>query len=87
MQSCTTVVPVHVVIARLSATTVTADMIIARPPARTVTADTIIVTYYNAPNAPLLRAYYEGLPDKLAAEQIDPRIPWLYNYRLDFRFR
>lgn len=52
-----------------------------------VTADTIIVTYYNAPNASQLRALYEGLPEKLAAEQIDPRVPWLYNYRLDFRFR
>lgn len=52
-----------------------------------ITADTIIVTYYNAPNATQLRAHYEGLPEKLAAEQIDPRIPWLYNYRLDFRFR
>lgn len=52
-----------------------------------VTDDTILVTYYNAPKADRLRAQYEGLPEKLAAEQIDPRIPWLYNYRLDFRFR
>jgi hypothetical protein len=52
-----------------------------------VTADTIVVTYYNAPDADRLRAHYEGLPDKLAAERIDPRIPWLYNYQLDFRFR
>lgn len=52
-----------------------------------VTADTIIVTYYNAPHADRLRLHYEGLPDKLLAEGIDPRIPWLYNYRLDFRFR
>jgi hypothetical protein len=52
-----------------------------------VTADTIIVTYYNAPDAERLRTHYEGLPDKLTAERIDPRIPWLYNYRLDFRFR
>jgi hypothetical protein len=52
-----------------------------------VTADTIVVTYYNAPHADLLRTHYEGLPDKLAAEKVDPRIPWLYNYRLDFRFK
>ena len=52
-----------------------------------VTNDTILVTYYNAPDAPLLRTHYEGLPDKLAAQHIDPRIPWLYNFKLDFRFR
>jgi hypothetical protein len=52
-----------------------------------VTADTIVVTYYNAPNAESLRRQYEGLPHKLAAENINPAIPWLYNYKLDFRFR
>jgi hypothetical protein len=52
-----------------------------------VTEDTIVVTYYNARNADLLRMHYEDLPNKLAAEQIDPRIPWLYNFKLDFRFR
>ena len=48
--------------------------------------DTIVVTYYNAPNVELLRQHYEHLPAKLAAEGVDPRIPWLYNYQLDFRF-
>jgi hypothetical protein len=52
-----------------------------------VTHDTIIVTYYNAPHAERLREHYEGLPDKLAAEHIDPRVPWLYGFKLDFRFR
>jgi hypothetical protein len=51
-----------------------------------VTEDTIIVTYYNAPNADLLRTHYEDLPNKLTAEQIDPRVPWLYDFKLDFRF-
>jgi hypothetical protein len=51
-----------------------------------VTKDTIIVTYYNAPNAEGLRQHYEGLPQKLAEENVDPKIPWLYNYMLDFRF-
>lgn len=50
-----------------------------------VTNDTILVTYYNAP--PELRAHYENLPEKLAEENIEPTVPWLYNYRLDFRFR
>jgi hypothetical protein len=52
-----------------------------------VTADTIVVTYYNAPNAEQLKKTYEQLPDKLCAENIRPEIPWLYNYKLDFRFR
>jgi hypothetical protein len=51
-----------------------------------VTQDTIVVTYYNAPNAELLRGHYQDLPDKLARDHIDPRIPWLYNFKLDFRF-
>jgi hypothetical protein len=51
-----------------------------------VTKDTIIVTYYNAPQAEALRQHYEGLPQKLAQENVDPKIPWLYNYKLDFRF-
>lgn len=49
--------------------------------------DTILVTYYNAPNAELLRQHYEGLPEKLAAEKINPRVPWLYDFQLDFRFK
>jgi hypothetical protein len=52
-----------------------------------VVRDTIVVTYYNAPNASLLRSRYEGLPAKLAAENVDPRIPWLYGLKLDFRFK
>jgi hypothetical protein len=49
-----------------------------------VTRDTIIVSYYNAPAE--LRAHYEDLPDKLAEENVEQTIPWLYNYNLDFRF-
>ena len=49
--------------------------------------DTILVTYYNAPNTPLLREHYENLPQKLQTSGIDPRVPWLYNFTLDFRFK
>jgi hypothetical protein len=52
-----------------------------------VSDDTILVTYYNAPNAERLRQHYEGLPDRLVAEHVDPHIPWLYGFKLDFRFR
>jgi len=52
-----------------------------------VNGDTIIVTYYNAPNESRLREHYENLPNKLSRENIDPHLPWLYNFKLDFRFR
>ena len=52
-----------------------------------VIKDRIVVTYYNAPNRERLKACYMDLPKKLAEQNIDPRVPWLYNYKLDFRFR
>jgi hypothetical protein len=52
-----------------------------------VEGNTIIVTYYNAPDADRLHEHYEGLPAKLREERVDPRVPWLYGFELDFRFR
>jgi Transposase DDE domain len=52
-----------------------------------VEGNTILVTYYNAPDAENLRGHYEKLPAKLRREKIDPRVPWLYGFELDFRFR
>jgi hypothetical protein len=52
-----------------------------------VTTDTIVVTYYNAPNTGMLKGLYEGLPGKLQAQGVNPAIPWLYGYKLDFCFR
>jgi hypothetical protein len=52
-----------------------------------VRGETIVVTYYNAPNVEQLRKHYEGLPMKLQAEGVDPRIPWLYGFKLDFQFK
>ena len=49
--------------------------------------NTIFVTYYNAKDAERLREHYENLPAKLRSEKIDPRVPWLYGFELDFRFR
>jgi hypothetical protein len=49
--------------------------------------DTIIVTYYNAPNAAFLRNHYTDLPAKLTKQGTDPRVPWLFNYKLDFHFK
>jgi len=52
-----------------------------------VDGNTILVTYYNAPDAEKLREHYEHLPAQLRGEKIDPRVPWLYGFELDFRFR
>jgi hypothetical protein len=49
--------------------------------------DTILVTYYNAPHQKRLSQQYENLPDKLRQEGIEPTLPWLYGFQLDFRFR
>jgi hypothetical protein len=49
--------------------------------------ETIVVTYYNTPDPDQLRHQYEDLPSKLRAAKVDPRLPWLYGFKLDFRFR
>ena len=49
--------------------------------------DTILVTFYNAPHSGPLRHHLEHLPDILSNENVDPRVPWLYNFKLDFRFK
>lgn len=49
--------------------------------------DTIIVTMYNVPESLNLRQHYENTPEKLLREGFDPRIPWLYDFKLDFRFK
>lgn len=52
-----------------------------------VEQQTIVVTLYNPPNASLLRQHYEHLPEKLAQQGVSPEIPWLYNFKIDFRFK
>ena len=42
---------------------------------------------YNVPNVEALKYHYENLPEKLKKEGVDPRVPWLYNFKLDFRVR
>ncbi len=49
--------------------------------------DTIVVTLYNAPNVEKIRKHYEGLPEILRGEGVQPEIPWLYGFKLDFRFK
>lgn len=52
-----------------------------------VKKDTIIVTFYNAPQADSLKKHYIDLPQQLEAEGLDPRVPWLYDFKVDFRFK
>ncbi len=49
--------------------------------------DTIIVTAYNMPKELKLQEHYQGLPEKLLNEGLNPHIPWLYDFKLDFRFK
>ena len=52
-----------------------------------VDKDTIIITYYNAPIDDYFKEHYQNLPKKLEAEGVDPRVPWLYDFTVDFRFQ
>ena len=52
-----------------------------------VKGDTIVVTYYNAPNPEKMKASYENLPGKLVEEGVRPTVPWMYDFKLDFRFK
>jgi len=47
-----------------------------------VTDNTILVTLYNPPHPDLLKKHYENLPQILEHENVDPRIPWLYNFKV-----
>ena len=49
--------------------------------------DTIVITYYNAPQAQEWKKHFENLPQQLQKEGVDPRVPWLYNLKVNFRFK
>lgn len=49
--------------------------------------DTIIVTCYNVPKEYNLQEHYQNLPNKLISEGINPKIPWLFNFKLNFMFK
>jgi len=49
--------------------------------------DTIIVTCYNAPKQLNLQENYQNLPQKLALQGINPKAPWLFDFKVDFRFK
>lgn len=51
-----------------------------------VKSDTIIVTFYGKPDH-INENDYIHLPEILKREKINPKIPWLYDFKLDFRFK
>ncbi len=48
--------------------------------------DTIVATLYGTPKH-IKQNDYVNLPNILEREGINPKIPWLYNFKLDFRFK
>jgi len=49
--------------------------------------DTIIVTYYRDHENLNLKSNFENLPQILQTEGVNPKIPWLFDFMLDFRFK
>lgn len=49
--------------------------------------DTILVTFYDAAPLADVAHLFTELPARLESEGVNPRIPWLNNLKLDFRFR
>lgn len=49
--------------------------------------DTIIVTYYRDHLQLGLQKCYQDLPNALQQEGVSPKIPWLFDFKLDFRFK
>ena len=49
--------------------------------------DTIIVTYYRDHEKLKLKQNFENLPQILESEGVNPKIPWLFDFKLDFRFK
>ena len=49
--------------------------------------DTIVITFYGMPEKLGLHQHYTRLPQRLARSGIDPRVPWLCNFKVDFVFK
>lgn len=49
--------------------------------------DKIIVTYYRDHEPLGLKNHYHNISGQLERENIDPRIPWLFDFKLEFRFK
>lgn len=49
--------------------------------------DKIIITYYKDHEPLGLRDSYSDISSRLEKEGVSPKIPWLFDYRLEFRFK
>jgi len=49
--------------------------------------DKIIITYYKDHEPLGLKDHYHNISGQLEREGIDPRIPWLFAFKLEFRFK
>lgn len=52
-----------------------------------VKGETIIVTFYNAPFEGFFKEQYTNLSQKLSNAGVCPKIPWLFDFKLEFRFK
>jgi hypothetical protein len=52
-----------------------------------VKEDTIIVTFYRDYEKLNLQNHYQNINQKLVQENVNPRIPWLFDFKIDFRFK
>jgi len=49
--------------------------------------DTIVVTYYRDHEPLGLRDHYTNISGQLESKNISPKIPWLFDFKLQFRFK
>lgn len=49
--------------------------------------DTIIVTFYRDHEELNLKNNFENMPQRLLSEGVNPKIPWLFDFKLDFKFK
>jgi hypothetical protein len=49
--------------------------------------DTIIVTFYRDHEKLNLKNHYQNINQKLVKENVNPKIPWLFDFKVDFRFK
>lgn len=52
-----------------------------------VNDDKIIVTYYGDHEVLGIREKYQNISQQLENQNISPKIPWLYDYKLEFKFK
>ena len=49
--------------------------------------DTIVITFYGVPEKLGLHQHFTHLPQRLARSGINPKVPWLFDFKVDFVFK